>query len=65
MLRFGTRSKEKVTTRITATFEVTSEGEPLDTDMFNLLQDALHHYKETGKYKQDEYSTFNLYTEEM
>ena len=53
--------KEWTTTKITATFEKITEGEPSDAQMIELLEDAIHYYKETGKFADG----FNFSTEEV
>ena len=53
--------KEWTTTKITATFEKITKGEPSDAQMIEWLEDAIHYYKETGKFADG----FSLMTEEV
>lgn len=52
--------KEWTTTKTTATFEKITKSEPSDAQMLEWLEDAIHYYKETGKFADG----FNLMTEE-
>ena len=53
--------KEWTTTKITVSFEKITKGEPSDAQMIEWLEDALHYYKETGKFADG----FSLITEEL